>query len=564
VDGAGDAAGAIHGYVADGFSGFRARASFRRRMDPMLRSSRVVLAAALLLAGATPGRTQTGPRVKIDAGVLEGTVSPSGVRMFRGIPFAAPPVGELRWQPPRPVPAWQGVRSAVAFGPRCMQLPIFSDMVFRSNGMGEDCLYLNVWTPAQKAGEGRERLPVLVYFYGGGNVAGDGSELRYDGESLAGKGIVVLTVNYRLGVFGFLAHPELTRESPHHASGDYGLLDQAAALAWVRRNIAAFGGDPHRVTIAGESAGSIAVNAQMASPLSRGLIAGAIGESGAMIYPTFAPVPLAQGEQDGLSFAGALGATSLAQLRALPADSLLRATGGPGRGRFPVTLDGWFLPRSPEQIFAAGEQAHVPLLVGWNSEESSWHGLLGTQEPTPENYAAAVRKLFGTNADEALRLFPGGTAEQVLESATALAGARFIAYSTWKWAELQSRTGGRPVYRYLYAQPRPPTRAPSPNPPPRGAVHSAEIEYALGNLGTNQVFTWTPEDYKLSAVMEAYFANFVRTGNPDGPGLPPWPASNSGDSVRVMMLDTNPRAEPLRHGEGYRFLDRVYSAEERR
>ncbi len=529
----------------------------------MQRSSCVVLAAALLLAGTAPGRAQTAPRVKIDAGLLEGTVSPAGVRMFRGIPFAAPPVGELRWQPPRPVPAWKGVRSATGFGPRCMQLPIFSDMVFRSNDMGEDCLYLNVWAPVRKAAE---RLPVLVYFYGGGNVAGDGSEFRYDGESLARKGLVVLTVNYRLGVFGFLAHPELTRESPHHASGDYGLLDQAAALAWVRRNIAAFGGDPKRVTIAGESAGSIAVNAQMASPLSRGLIAGAIGESGAMIYPTFAPAPLAVGEQDGLKFAGTLGAgaTSLAQLRALPADSLLRATAGPGRGRFSVTLDGWFLPRSPEQIFAAGEQAHVPLLVGWNTEESGWRGLLGAQEPTPENYVAAVRKLFGANADEALRLFPGSTPEQVMESATALAGARFIAYSTWKWAELQGRTGGRPVYRYLYAQPRPPSRAPSPNPPPRGAVHSAEIEYALGNLATNQVFAWTPEDHTVSAAMQAYFANFVKRGNPNGPGLPPWPASNSGDSVRVMVLDTNPRAEPMRYGAGFRFLDRVYSAEEKR
>ena len=250
-------------------------------------STRCGLAAALLLAGAAHAGAQNvasaqgaGPPtdpVRVTGGSVQGFVAGSGVRTFRGIPFGAPPVGEGRWQPPRPVARWQGVRDATRFGPRCMQLPVFGDMVFRSSGMGEDCLYLNVWTPAHSA---KERLPVLVYFYGGGFIAGDGSELRYDGESLAGHGIVVVTVNYRLGVFGFLAHPELTRESPHHASGNYGLLDQTAALRWVHDNIAAFGGDRGRVTIAGESAGSMSVSAQMASPLARGLIAGAIGESG--------------------------------------------------------------------------------------------------------------------------------------------------------------------------------------------------------------------------------------------------------------------------------------------
>src|ERR1044072_8852438 len=219
-------------------------------------------------------------QAKTANGIVEGTLEKSGIRSFKGIPFGAPPVGALRGKKPQPVKNWEGVRKTDHFGPRTMQLPIFGDMAFRSDGMGEDCLYLNVWTPAKSD---KERLPVFVYFYGGGFVAGDGSEGRYDGESMEQKGIVALTVNYRLGIFGFLSHPELTKESPHHASGNYGLLDQSAALQWVQKNIAAFGGDPKKVTIAGESAGSFSVSAQMASPLSKNIIAGAIGESGSLL-----------------------------------------------------------------------------------------------------------------------------------------------------------------------------------------------------------------------------------------------------------------------------------------
>ena len=313
-------------------------------------------------------------RVQTANGVVEGTTDQSsGIRTFKGIPFAAPPVGDLRWKPPQPVENWEGVRQADRFGPRAMQLPLFGDMGFRSNGISEDCLYLNVWTPAQSD---EDRLPVLVYFYGGGTLAGDGSEPRYDGESMARRGIVALTVNYRLTVFGFLAHPELTEESPHHASGNYGYMDQSAALRWVQRNIAAFGGDPARVTIAGESAGSISVSAQMVSPWSKALIAGAIGESGALIEPTLAPVSLAKAEQDGVEFAASAGATSLAALRALPASQLLRATAQPGSMRFFYgVVDGYFFPKLPVESLAAGEQAHVPLLLGWNSEEMNYQGV---------------------------------------------------------------------------------------------------------------------------------------------------------------------------------------------
>src|SRR5262245_12864447 len=332
------------------------------QMKPEVRS--ILSAIAILLTTICAVNVFAQDQVKIANGLLEGVMDKSsGVRSFKGIPFGEPLVGELPWKPPQPVKNWQDVRKADKFGPRCMQRPIFGDMNFRSNGMSEDCLYLNVWTPAKSA---KEKLPVLVYFFGGGFVAGDGSEGRYDGESMAKKGIVAITVNYRLGVFGFFAHPELTKESPQHSSGNYGLFDQHAALNWVQQNIAAFGGDPKHVTIAGESAGSIAVSAQMASPLSKNLIAGAIGESGS-ILGALSAVPLADAEQNGLKFAGILGvdkSISLPTLRAIPAEKLLE-TAGP---RFGPTVDGYFFPKSPFEIFAAGEQARVPLLAGVNSE----------------------------------------------------------------------------------------------------------------------------------------------------------------------------------------------------
>ncbi len=527
-----------------------------------------LLAAAVLITSALPARADD--KVRTANGIVQGTTEASGIHAFRGIPFAAPPVGDLRWREPQPVKDWTDVRSATQFGPRCMQRPVFSDMVFRSNGVAEDCLYLNVWTPA--AGP-RERRPVLVYFYGGGYVAGDGSEPRYDGESMARKGIVALTVNYRLGVFGFFAHPELTKESPHHASGNEGLLDQSAALDWVQKNIAAFGGDPSKVTIAGESAGSTSVSAQMASPLSKTLIAGAIGESGALINPTLGPVPLEEAEQTGVKFATAAGATSLAALRAIPAEQLLETTAKEGMPRFGTTVDGYFLPRRPADIFAAGDQAHVPLLVGWNSEENNYRSILHDAEPTPENYAQAVRKLYPERADEVLKLYAASNNEEVMASATSLASDRFIAYSTWKWADLHGKTGGKPVYRYFYSRPRPAMNAPAEGsgpranaadssrggpPPARGAAHSAEIEYAMGNLATNKVYAWTPDDYKVSETFQTYFSNFVKTGDPNGAGVPTWTPANRGDAVSVMHIDVNTRVEPEQHRDRYAFLDEMF------
>lgn len=496
--------------------------------------------------------------VKVENGILEGTYS-SGITIFRGIPYAAPPVGNLRWKEPQPAPYWQGVRKAVHFGPRAMQEPVFSDMQFRSDGVSEDCLYLNVWTPDPSP---NAKLPVLVYFYGGGFVAGDGSEYRYDGESMARQGIVALTVNYRLGVFGFFAHPELSKESSYKGSGNYGLMDQCAALQWVQKNIAAFGGDPARVTIAGESAGSISVSAQMASPRSKDLIAGAIGESGAIINPTLAPVSLAEGEAVGLKFQASAGAKSLADLRAIPAEKLLAAASKYDMWAFTSNVDGYFFPDFPVKLLAAGKQARVPLLLGWNSAEGGYQSILGDAEPTPENYKAAIQKMFPDHADDVLKLYAGNSKDEVMASATALAGDQFISYSTWKWFDLQRKTGASAVYRYYYERPRPAMRPEAGlEPAASGAAHSAEIEYAMGNLPSNRVYDWQPDDYKVSAVMQAYFVNFIKTGNPNGIGLPVWPAYNNGKPGKVMHIDANTRAEEEMNEARYQWLDKIYNPE---
>jgi para-nitrobenzyl esterase len=510
-----------------------------------------------------------GPQVKVAAGTLEGTLEKSGIRSFKGIPFAAPPVDSLRWKAPQPAAAWTGVRKAQQFGPRAMQTAVFGDMGFRSNGMSEDCLYLNVWAPALK---GKESLPVLVYFYGGGFVAGDGSEARYDGESMAQKGIVALTVNYRLGAFGFMAHPELSGESAQKASGNYGLLDQAAALKWVAENIAQFGGDPKRVTIAGESAGSVSVSALMASPLSRNLIAGAIGESGSVLG-TLPAQPLGEGEANGVAFAKAAGAPSLAALRALPADSLLQASTRFGVFRFGRTIDGYFFPKSPYAIFEAGEQAKVPLLAGWNNEEMNYRVVMGNAPLTKESFAAAVKKLYPDNADEVLQVYNPATDADVEAVATDLAGDRFISFSTWKWIELQSKTG-KPTYRYLYERARPEmtpemgdataglaggvqrnTSGPKP-PPAKGAVHSAEIEYAMGNLAYNKTYAWKAEDHQVSRTMQEYFANFVKKGDPNGSGLPKWPTVQSANPAPVLHINVQTKVMPEANRGRYLFMDK--------
>jgi len=527
-------------------------------------------------ANAQSKKTAALAQAKTANGTVEGIVEPSGVRAFKGIPFAAPPVGKFRWREPQPVENWQGVRKTEKFGPRAMQNPVFGDMGFRSDGMSEDCLYLNVWTPAKSASE---KLPVLVYFYGGGFIAGDGSEGRYDGESMAKKGIVSLTVNYRLGVFGFYASEDLTKESPHHASGNYGYLDQAAALAWVKKNIAAFGGDPDRVTIAGESAGSLSVSALMASPLSKNLFSAAIGESGSVLG-TLPPVPLAQAEQAGAKFNDQVGKKTLTEMRAISAEELLKATAVSGVPRFSSAVDGYFFPEPPLKTFQSGKQSQVPLLAGWNSEEMNYRMILGKETPTLENYTAAVKKLYGEQAEKVLKEYNASTDAEVEQVATDLAGDRFIGFGTWKWIDLHSKTGGgKPVFRYFYARPRPAMNAEMGNvsanlaggvskstdpatakaPLPKGAVHSAEIEYAMGNLSLNKVYAWTADDQKVSATMQDYFANFIKTANPNGKGLPEWSPVKSEAGDHYMLIDVNSRLETDKHRGRYMLMDEMAS-----
>jgi para-nitrobenzyl esterase len=535
-----------------------------------------LLGVLCLLSGAllAQGNNSFAVQATIENGIIEGNYdTKTGIQTYFGVPFAKPPVGNLRWKAPQPADNWQGVKETKKFSPRPMQKIVFGDMNSRSNGLSEDCLYLNVWTPAKRNTKG---LPVLLYYYGGGNAAGDGSEPRYDGESMAKKGIVVVTCNYRLNIFGFLAHPELSAEASYKASGNYGMLDQSAALKWVEKNIAAFGGDPKKITIAGESAGSIAVSMQMSSPLSRGLIAGAIGESGAGINPTMTPVPLADAEKMGVDFLKKSGVPSIKQLRALSSREVYELFDESKMFGFPIVVDGYFLPKTIPQIFAAKEQAQVPLLLGWNSAEIPGMAFMQGQPYKEENYVARVKKEYPNDFEEVLKLYPHGSEKEIELSATALAADRFISYSTWKWFDLHRNNSAQPVYRYLYSKLRPElvdksltsglaggtVRAdgPAPKAPKAvGAPHACEIEYCMGNLHLVKDYAWTADDYKVSDTMLSFFANFIKTGNPNGDKLPEWKAAKAGESTPpVMILDVESRTESAKDDARYLFLDKAY------
>jgi para-nitrobenzyl esterase len=521
------------------------------------------LALSLLTTAAAHATHIVDPlQIKTDRGVVEGALTNKDqVRAFKGIPFAAPPVGKLRWQPPQPAAKWKGIRPAKDFGSHCIQSTSSADMVFHDPGPSEDCLTLNVWTPADaKPGS----LPVMVWIYGGGFLSGGTSESRQDGQFLAARNVVVVSMNYRLGIFGFFELPELTAESPHHASGNYGLLDQTAALAWVKENIAAFGGDPANVTIFGESAGSISVSAQMASPLARGLFTKAIGESGGALYGSGPATPTREfAEQRNAAFDQAVfGNANLADLRKLTADNILKAATAkitPPPPHFGPIVDGYFLPDSVPNIYAAGNQAHVPLLAGWNADEARGQALLAKTKPTAASFAATAQTDFGDNAQKFLALYPATTDDEALVSAGDYAGDHFIDYSTWRWLEAHAATGNAPVFRYRLDLGSPGDKN---HKAILGAFHSDDIEYVFGTLDSRPEAVWRPEDRKLSDQIGAYWTNFARTGDPNGPGLPHWPtynaAGNEGAQWQVMHLDATSEAKPDTKRDRYLFLDSIW------
>jgi para-nitrobenzyl esterase len=523
----------------------------------------VQMTALILPTGVfSAGTASPADEVSVENGNLQGTTNEDhSVRMFKGIPFAAPPVGELRWKAPQPALGWNGVRQSNKFGSACLQTNVFGDIYFRDAQPSEDCLTLDIWIPAKPASA---KIPVIVWFYGGGFVAGSASEPRYDGENLAKKGVIIVNPNYRLGIFGFFSHPELSKESGRNASGNYGLLDQVAALQWVVKNIAAFGGDPHNITIAGESAGSLSVSALMASPLSRNLFQKAIGESGAF-FPSGPSAgmqlkPVVETEQCGVKFAESVGAKSLAEMRAKPGDELLQGAAKQSRGfGFGPNIDGYFLLTSVLNVYTEGAQSHVPLLAGWNADEGKMIVLFAPQKATAKSFTGLAQARFLDQAADFLKLYPATTDQEAVLSAEALAGDDFIAFSTWKWVDMQAKTGNAPVYQYHFEQVPAVKPGAMIGPIPAaeaGSRHACEIEYVFETLKSQAGAPWTDEDFKVSDAMASYWVNFAKTGNPNGSGLPDWPKYDRKDGYQVMHLsgkNTHSAADAQRGR--YEFLD---------
>ena len=534
--------------------------------------------AAMAISIATSA--QDAVSVKTSYGILEG-LDISGIKTFKGVPFAAPPTGDNRWREPQPLQPWQGIRECHDYAPDPMQEPIFGDMNFGADSISEDCLYLNIWTPAITM---NEKLPVLIYFNGGGLMAGSGSEPRYAGMAMARRGMICVTANYREGIFGFFAHPELSKETPYKGSGNYGFLDQQAAIRWVHENISLFGGDPERITIAGESAGSMSVSALMASPLSRGLFAQAIGSSGSVIADKRVK-SLAEAEKAGVDMMRRMGYKNVKEMRKVPAEVLMKQA---NVRNVPVyNIDNHFLTEQPLATYAAGRQMRVPLLVGGNSLEMSPAAYFGYitmsgREITMEDIAKTASGMFGDNTYEMLSLY-GITAPDDIykQPGIDLCGDLFLAYSTWRWGNIHNATSGQPVYRYLYSRERPKmmiegkvaglaggvkdkTEAEevveNKIPEIHGAVHSADIEYAMGNLPTNRVYDWQPEDYMVSDIFMGYYANFVKTGNPNGIGLPQWLPLDNSDSPGFMVIDVKTRMEKDAGAERrYRRMNEIFT-----
>jgi para-nitrobenzyl esterase len=494
--------------------------------------------AGLALGLSTPVHADS-LTVKTEQGKVHGkTINDGKVKAFMGLPYAAAPVGDLRWKAPEPPAKWKGERDATKYGAHCSQGMVFADMVFQDGVASEDCLFLNVYAPADA--KTKSKLPVMFWIHGGGYAGGASSEPRHNGDFLPTKGVVLVTMNYRLGVFGFLATADMAKEA-NGAAGNYGLLDMVAALQWVKANISQFGGDPDNVTIFGESAGSFAVSTLMASPMARGLFHKAIGESGAAFKGVLPTNSLDAREKADGAWVASLGVNSLAELRALSTEKILDATKGK-RGGFSPDVDGRLLTEPVADTYAAGRQAHVPLLAGWNRDEGSANGM------TAEKWKALADKQFGERAAEFLSVYGGDTDEQAARSAADYNGDSFIAFGTWKWIEAHRKTGESPIYRYHFEL----AALPSKFHPGTAAFHSDDIEYVFGTLDTRPGETVRPEDRTLSEQMMSYWTNFAKTGDPNGPGLPAWPKYDKDDSL--IHLDSTITSGPDTLRPRYEFL----------
>ena len=483
---------------------------------------KIFLLAAVCYAGIIIAQ-QPKP-VKVDGGLLQGTTE-DGLTVYRGVPFAAPPVGDLRWKAPQPAAKWEGVRAADTFAPGAMQ------GIQPPSGKSEDCLYLNVWSPAKSP---KEKVPVLVWIYGGGFAVGYTSDPMYSGEKLAKKGVVLVSIAYRVGVLGFLAHPELSAESPNRASGNYGLLDMIAALTWIKKNIAAFGGDPNKVTIFGESAGGIAVSMLCASPLAKGLFHGAISESGGSFgpprlttYPGENLKNLADAENNGAAYAKSAGVTSIADLRKIEAGKL---PGGRGIGTSWPIIDGYVIPDDQHTLYEAGKYNDIPVLVGYNSDE----GASFSPPKTPEEYISGVQKRYGKFADQLISAYPAG-ATTVPKTARDLTRDAAFGWQTWSWATLQAKTGKSKVFYYYFDQH--PDYPDTSKKAGYGSPHGQEVAYVFQHLNTADK-NITKTDIDISDAMSTYWTNFTRYGDPNGNGVPSWPVFSNASPVVMYFAQT--------------------------
>ncbi|HXG82171.1 MAG TPA: carboxylesterase/lipase family protein [Sphingomicrobium sp.] len=495
---------------------------------------------ALALA-AMPARAEP---ITIDSGRIEGSQE-GGIRVFKGIPYAAPPVGRLRWRPPQPASSWQGVRYATSFSPACPQLGNYPPDA-PDEATSEDCLTLNVWAPANK---GAGKLPVMVWIHGGGLMNGSGSLPQYSGNRLAAQGVIVVTINYRLGVLGFLAHPELNRESRHGGSGNYGLLDQIAALKWVNRNIAAFGGDPSRVTVFGQSSGSFSASMLVASPMAKGLFHRAIGQSGAVFEPVeldprFTPEGAAEA---GADFTNRAGAKSLADLRKMPVAVLLKQSFNPQ-----FNVDGHVIPAAPHDAYAAGKQNDVDLLIGTNESEGTF--FFDAASVTVGNFDAVLGRTYPSLLLKAVGASPGRTDADARAAAVAIDSDMRFRWGMWAWANHALRSTNRRVFFYRFRQ-QAAYRVSHPY-FGLGSTHGAELPFVFGDLD-GRAAAWTNEDQELASTIQQYWVNFAKSGDPNGHGLPRWPRF---DQEQSLVMDLGPELRPMPLGDRSRLqrIDRVY------